>query len=217
MTKPLCAFNFDGVLVASGDSLRRAFYEKLSSLGYRFLRSPDDVTELLDENIADALISHGVTPDHLCAVWEDIALSTVHADVALVPGIAEMLAAVAPVCTLAIVSSNSGDAIRQVLGRLGILPRFSVISGGEGDVAKMQRLEACIRTAGATKECTLYVGSARGDLAEAREVGITTVGAAWGLQPEERLAAASPECIVHDPAELADLIRAFASSGRATA
>jgi len=215
MTKPLVIFDFDGVLVDTAEFLKKEFFAGLSALGYRFLRSPKEAEKLFQENIADALIAHGVTPEHLCAVWERVQQAERRADIQLAPGIEAMLEELHPLCTMAVVSVNGVELIREILGRCGVLRCFTSISGGDEDVAKVRRIAECVQAAGVSSDRAIAIGDTVGDIGEAREAGVTAVAAVWGLHSEKRLAQASPDCIVHTPAEIVDLVKAIAASGAA--
>jgi phosphoglycolate phosphatase len=212
MAKPLVIFDFDGVLVDTAASLKKMLYDEIRGLGYDFLRSPEDVVSLFDENIADALVGFGVTPDHLCAIWERVQDMGLVADTRVAAGVPEMLAALAPLCTMAIVSASSTAAIRETLTKLGIVSRFVSISGGDEEMIKVRRIRECAAAIGADAEKTLYIGDTAGDIREARDAGVMAVAATWGLHPAERLEAASPDCIVRTPAEIVDLVKALAQA-----
>ena len=49
------------------------------------------------------------------------------------------------------------------------------------------------------------MGDTVGDILEAREAGVCTVGAAWGWHGAERLLRAAPDHLAHSPSDLLDL------------
>jgi phosphoglycolate phosphatase len=50
------------------------------------------------------------------------------------------------------------------------------------------------------------VGDTVGDIVEARQAGVPSVAVTWGWHSEERLLAASPDVVAHDPQELVGIL-----------
>jgi phosphoglycolate phosphatase-like HAD superfamily hydrolase len=216
MSKPLVIFDFDGVLVDTVDLLEGEIRKKLAELGYDFMRDRGETLDLFEENILVALIEHGLTPHDMCVVWEHIQDVTQKADINPCPGIPAMLDRLKGRCDMAIVSSNSTDAIRSVIKRLGIESYFFKVSGGDEASGKATRIKACMDEMGVKPSRAFYVGDTVGDVSEAREAGVGSVAVAWGVHPFERLAGASPDCIMREPPELVDLIDAFSEEEEST-
>lgn len=206
MKKPLIIFDFDGVLADTVDFFAREASFIIKKLGYNFINSREDLFALFKDNIAVSLIEHGVTPVHMCAIWEHIQEAAKKEEIKLCPGVLEMLDALAPNCEMAIVSSNSSNTIRGVLTRFGIINRFRSISGGEDEFEKVDRIKKCLASACADPDFTFYVGDTLGDVDEAHQAGVNAVAAAWGWHPAEFLSTASPDLIIKKPQELVDYI-----------
>ncbi len=209
MGKPLVIFDFDGVLVDTVDFLEREIRSKLKELGYDFMDTKEGTLDLFEENIVVALIEHGLTPHHMCEVWEHMEKVTREGDIKPCHGVNVMLEALKGKCDMAIVSSNATDAINKVLGQLGMISYFFRVSGGEEASGKAVRIKACMDEVGVKPSRTFYVGDTVGDINEAKEAGVGSVAVSWGLHPVDRLASASPDCMVNEPSELVDFIRAF--------
>jgi HAD superfamily hydrolase (TIGR01549 family) len=209
MSKPLVIFDFDGVIVDTVDLLETEIRKKLTELGYDFMKDREKTLDLFEENIVVALIEHGLTPHDMCEVWEHIQDVTLRGDIKLCPGVRDMLDRLKVRCNMAIVSSNSNDAIARVLDRLGIASYFFKVSGGDEAAGKAMRIKACMDEIGVKPSRTFYVGDTVGDVGEAKEAGVASVAVAWGAYPADRLAGASPDCIMQEPPELVDLIEAF--------
>ena len=119
-------------------------------------------------------------------------------------------------CDMAIVSSNSTDAIRKIIERLGIESYFFKVSGGDEATGKAVRIKACMDEMGVKPSKTFYVGDTVGDVGEAKEAGVGSIAVAWGAYPLKRLAGAAPDCIMREPTELVDLIDAFSEEEEST-
>jgi HAD superfamily hydrolase (TIGR01549 family) len=210
MSRPLAIFDFDGVLVDSVKYLEVEIREKLRELGYAFMETRDETLDLFEENIMVALIEHGLTPHHMCAIWERIREATIEGDLKMCRGAADMLGRLRGVSHMAVISSNATDAITSVLSRLGVADVFSKISGGEEALGKSVRIKRCMEEVGVRSSHTFYIGDTVGDVHEAREAGVGSVAVTWGMHPEKRLALARPDLIVREPEEIVDLIRTVA-------
>ncbi|MBN1282356.1 MAG: HAD hydrolase-like protein [Proteobacteria bacterium] len=213
MDKPLVIFDYDGVLVDTTEFLEEQVHLKLAELGYDIPWSVDEMRNLFDENIIVALIEKGLSPRDMCTIWEHIQKVSQGVDVRLCKGVEPMLAALASKCSMAVISSNSTQAIRDVLSKKGILQSFFMVSGGDEEMGKVERMRRCMQSCGTKIENTFYVGDTVGDVREAHEAGIAAIAAAWGLHPAERLAGAQPEMIINDPSELVDFVNALAPQG----
>ncbi|MFH1829691.1 MAG: HAD family hydrolase [Pseudomonadota bacterium] len=210
MGKPLIIFDFDGVIVDTVKFLEAEIRKKLSELGYNFMESRKETLDLFEDNIVVALIEHGLTPEDMCAVWEHIQDVTEKGDIKLCAGIRKMLEELKDKCDMAIVSSNSSTAIRSVLDRLDVCSFFFAVSGGDEALSKTERIKRCMKELGTKPSRTFYVGDTVGDVHEAHEAGVAAIAVQWGMHPEERLKAASPEFIMKDPRTLMNMLSATA-------
>jgi pyrophosphatase PpaX len=67
-------------------------------------------------------------------------------------------------------------------------------------------LEALHRL-GASPEEAVYVGDSPFDIRAGNAAGVTTIAVGWGgIHPDERLLAAEPSALVHDPGEILGLV-----------
>jgi phosphoglycolate phosphatase len=74
-------------------------------------------------------------------------------------------------------------------------------------VSKTRRITAA-RSRFGPERPAWYVGDTVGDILEAREAGVRTVGAAWGWHGPERLGRVRPDRLAHEPQDLLDLFTA---------
>ena len=93
--------------------------------------------------------------------------------------------------------------MERVLEAHGVTGVTEVI-GADKDESKTRRIEAARSRFGAARPAW-YVGDTVGDIVEAREAGVRTVGAAWGWHGPERLGRVRPDHLAHEPQDLLDL------------
>jgi phosphoglycolate phosphatase len=145
---------------------------------------------------------------------------------AVIPGMVDVVRALAPQCTLAVLSSNGIEAIRRVLVGAGIATCFSHVFSGDVEprkAASMRRFLADQRYA-THRQCSpayqdgvdavklqaqevVLVTDTVGDVAEAREAGVRAIGVSWGMHTEKQLLDAGAERVALWPQELVAWLR----------
>lgn len=123
-----------------------------------------------------------------------------------IPGMVDVVRALAPHCTLAVISTNGIEAIRRILVDAGIATCFSHVFSGDVEPRKsvsMRRFLGDQRYA-AQRMCSpayhdgdgggaldagevVLVTDTVGDVAEATEAGVRSIGVSWGMHTEEQL------------------------------
>lgn len=147
---------------------------------------------------------------------------------ALIPGMVDVVRALAPQCTLAVVSTNGVEAIRRILVGADIATCFSHVFSGDVEPRKsvsIQRFLADQRYA-VHRMCSpeydehppaaapfdphdvVLVTDTVGDIVETRATGIRAIGVSWGMHNQEQLLAAGAERVALWPQELIAWLRA---------
>lgn len=144
----------------------------------------------------------------------------------LVPGMADVIHALAPGATLAVLSSNATSVIRRVLDEHGLQFCFAHVFGGDVEPDKTRGLQRFLADAaqGVGRRCapafdegaasprataadTVLVTDTVGDAEAARAVGVRVVGVSWGMHSPERLREAGAEFVAVWPQELVAYLR----------
>jgi phosphoglycolate phosphatase len=124
----------------------------------------------------------------------------------LVPGIAELVAALAPRVRLAVATSKPVRFAEPILRELGIRDAFAVVTGptpetdGEAKAATLAR--ALAELGGVDAARSLMIGDRRHDVAAALALGLVPVGVTWGFGSEAELREAGATAIARDVAAL---------------
>lgn len=193
MRYPLVIFDFDGTLadsfpffVAAHNALARR---------HRFREIADGEAEALRAMSTHALLSRSGLPAwRLPWVARDFTRAMAKAPrTPLFDGVPEVLQALhASGATLALVSSNSPDNIRRILGP-ELASLFVAIDGGASMFGKHRRLGRLIRRLGFATGDAIYVGDQTADADAARAAGVHFGAVAWGYATPEGLATAMPD------------------------
>lgn len=145
---------------------------------------------------------------------------------ALIPGMVDVVRALAPHCTLAVISTNGIEAIRRIVVDAGIATCFSHVFSGDVEPRKAVSIRRFLGDHGyaAQRLCAPAYHEARGgaalgadevvlvtdtvgDVIEAGEAGVRAIGVAWGMHTERQLLDAGAERVALWPQELVAWLR----------
>lgn len=193
MAYKLIAFDFDGTLANSFPFFMSVFGSLADAHGFRRV-SPEEAHSLRGVD-ARSVMRHVGLP-----LWKfprvALQFKTMMAaqidSIALFEGVGAMLRALsANGLTLAIVSSNSEENVRSVLGDLSDL--ISHYACGISVLGKRQHLAQLRKRSGDSAREMLYVGDELRDIEAARAEGIPFGAVAWGYTHFSALLAESPD------------------------
>ncbi len=130
----------------------------------------------------------------------------------LVSGIDHVISGLAAQHSLHIVTSGDEKSISLYLAQQNLLPHFKSVLGwqtSESKVEKFRLLGVDTKTA----HEHFFVTDTLGDLLQAAQIGLPSIGVSWGFHDEVRLARGNPLAVVHTPEQLiATLARHYANS-----
>ncbi len=193
-------FDFDGVIADSLDGQSGAFVDTMEEHGFHHLASPEQFLDLLDGNWFAALAAAGV-PRNVAGQVDD-SIGELPSP-KLFAGMAAVMEHLAEKHTVVVITSSRTGFVERVLKEHGVTAVAEVI-GSDRDVSKTRRIKAARGRFGPERPAW-YVGDTAGDIIEAREAGVRTVGAAWGWHGPERLGRVDPDRLAHEPQDLLDL------------
>jgi phosphoglycolate phosphatase len=204
----LVIFDFDGTLADSADWMIRTFNDMGQQFGLRQVTARE--VEMLRGRSNREIIAYlGVPMWKVPSIAAEMRrrVSTQAEQIPLFPGISEMLQAlrVGGVRT-AIVSSNSEENIRRILGE----PNASLIDDyecGASLFGKARKLRAVVARSGVAAQETICIGDETRDIEAAREARIASGAVLWGYARAEVLRSFSPSLTFTTISEIAALAR----------
>ncbi|HQG35270.1 MAG TPA: HAD family hydrolase [Syntrophales bacterium] len=209
VTSKLFLFDFDGVLVDSLDVYHQAVAWCLERIGMPFVKTQEEYVALFEDNFYAALAAKGVDLDAFSrALGEYAGRVDYYRDVKPFAAVLPVLADLCRDHVLAIISSNSAQAIGKIMARFHYNGCFRDILGSEFHWSKKAKIEHLVAKYGLAPADTFYVGDTTGDIREGRAAGVRTVAVAWGWHTRDALAAAEPDFLIAAPEELRALAAA---------
>ena len=201
MNKKLVIFDFDGVLVNTCDfwyRLHKEFnhdltWERFESMSHGNFR--DIYKEVLangdyvdppqgEEKYAEMLQTIASIEDILHDVV--LGLKSLH--------------------ELMIVSSGSEVTIRRFLEKENLDGCFSEILGFETHTSKKIKITSILEKYKIEKNNVVFITDTLGDVLEANECKISTIGVTWGLHKRETLEKGNVRAIIDDPTQLFETV-----------
>ena len=214
-------FDFDGTLVQTREASWKIFARTNAAFNLG-INSQQDFFRLLEDNLFLSLQRRCRDEEQAQQVAQHF-LAQLDADYApdLVPGMVDVIHALAGTCSLAVVSSNSTATIRRLVTRAHVAHCFSHVFGGDVEPDKRAVVRQFLadrsylvgrdcspeyreghRPAVASASDLVLITDTTGDVKHATECGVRAVGVAWGMHTEDRLLAAGAEFVAVWPQEL---------------
>jgi phosphoglycolate phosphatase len=222
-------FDMDGTLVQT----RAASWDVFQDTARAFelpIRSAEEFFELFRGNFyaslgtlcGDATVEAAVREHFLTGLRERYSP-------AFIPGMRDVVKALAAHYPLAVMSSNAMGAIRRILENEGLAQCFAHVFAGDVGASKEHQLQQILAepSYGNARHCSpsyvegdvnsaaevVLITDTVGDVTEARSCGVRAIGVAWGMHSSEALLEAGAECVAMWPQELiTSLLPAAATS-----
>lgn len=207
MAYRLFIFDFDGTLADSGPWAMKAINLAAAKFGY---------AQLSDEEIEAlrGLDNRAILKKLKVSMWRLPRIAAYFKKLAreaesppLFAGVAEMLRALQTQgATLAVVSSNSEEAIRRALGpeSAALFTHYACDASLFGKAPKFRSVLKASRT---HRRDAVAIGDETRDIEAARKAGIACGAVAWGYATPDLLRAHKPDHLFASPADIAALLK----------
>lgn len=214
-------FDLDGTLVQTRDASWRLFREtnKAFDLG---IETQEDYFSLLEDNLFASLrrvCADDERADEAARHFLNLLQTAYFPE--LVPGMCDVVRALAGTYSLAVLSSNAMSTIRRILTQANIAHCFSHVFAGDVEADKRASVRRFLhdQSYAVNRACSpayqeherpdtpnggevVLITDTVGDIRHAKECGIRSIGVAWGMHSEAQLLAAGAEMVAVWPQEL---------------
>ena len=190
-------FDFDGVIV---DSFAAAY--KINAARFNPLTA-EEYRRWFDGNIGEELKKR-LSENSVTYFFAEYA--TELGSMAIVPGIVEVIVALAQKYTLAIISSSHSSAIKKFLETHGLEKYFKEILGYDIETSKVIKIRTVMEESKISPNDCVLITDTLGDIREANEAGIKSLAVTWGYHDKETLESGSPYALATIPPELVSMV-----------
>ncbi|TFD49641.1 HAD family hydrolase [Cryobacterium frigoriphilum] len=219
-------FDLDGTLVQTRVASWQVFQQVNDEFGLG-IDTKEQYFDLLNGNLFEQIRELCDSTQRADAAIESF-MSRLGSDYfpVMIPGMVDVVHALAPTSVLAVLTSNLTSVIRRVLIGNGIEYCFAHVFGGDVEPNKTHGIRRFIADAaqGTGRRCsafydedapgiplgddqTVLVTDTIGDVEAALAAGIRAVGVSWGMHTEDQLTAAGAEFVAFWPQELVSYLR----------
>ncbi len=129
-------------------------------------------------------------------------------EIAMIPGMADVIRMLAKDFQLYIVSSNSRENIMSMLQQYNLTECFVDVEADIGLLKKTRRLRRFAKEHRLLPQETWYVGDEARDIEAAKHVGMPVVAVSWGYNNIHVLESHQPDALAFTPEELKDIVSA---------
>lgn len=204
MTFKLAIFDFDGTLADSAAWFTGVFNQLARRHGFREL-SEAEIAALRGRSSREIIRDMGVPAWRMPAIAADVRrrMAADAEAIALFEGVDPMLRSLKEAgLAVGVVSSNSEDNIRRILGphTAGTVDAFECGAGLFGKAAKFRKL---MKRLGVSPAETICIGDETRDIEAAKAVGAASGAVQWGYATPEVLSRFEPTLTFAAPGEIA--------------
>jgi phosphoglycolate phosphatase-like HAD superfamily hydrolase len=110
---------------------------------------------------------------------------------------------------LIIVSSASSVIISNFLEKENLAPCFKEILGYDFHSSKVVKINYLLDKYSVSPLNAVFITDTLGDVREANECNVSSIGVTWGLHKEHTLKIGNPKMIIENPIDLANAVEAI--------
>lgn len=201
-------FDFDGVILDSFSMYSKKWIE----LGKKHdAPVPDEESfrELFDGNFYDRLLKRYPHLNGDTDIFkESVKLTLKYArELNMFPKMQSVIKNLSKDYELFIITSTYTQAVEDSLNKNNMKELFKEVFGAEKGLSKEDKFNKAIEKYNLNKEDIIFITDTLGDIKEANQLGIKSIGVSWGYQNKKTLEKGKPYKIVSVPEELTKVIK----------
>ena len=196
-------FDFDGVIVDSL-GLVHATMRKLIP-GFAL----EEVKRIAEGNtINGAAARTGLPEKEWLQFWTDNYNPSVISQ-NIFDGVADAVRSLAEDYRLFVVSSTRKEPIEAYLAKHELTPCFKAVLGADLHASKAEKIRTIFAEHEGLPEESVFITDTLGDIREAREAGVDSIGVTWGYHGPELLRKGKPYALVDTPEGLLNAVARY--------
>ena len=200
--KRVLILDYDGTIVDSLKNVCEGFNYAAKRFGLRE-RTKKEVASLYLDNIYDSLVKIGIPKEKLPDFMSDMRDKYSENKVKVFPKMKEIIDLLRKENKVLIITSNYEKTITEPIKENDI--EVDEILGAEKGLSKVEKIGVLKREYPDAE--IFYIGDTVGDMKEAREAGVKSIGVSWGYHSRKTLEKAKPDYIADKPEELLEIVK----------
>lgn len=200
--KKILLFDFDGVIVNTFDMAFGLSQEMGQGL------SKDEYRKCFEGNIYEK--TQDAIGEEIDMIYDEVWFAKYTSkmlEIAPVSGMLDAIIELEKEYTLIVISSSITSPIKQYLEKHNIGSHFDKVFGADVHRSKTEKIKMVFDQYNAKPEDCIFITDTLGDMREAREAGVDSIGVTWGFHEKERLEKGNPVKIVDTVDHLVEVIR----------
>ena len=199
-------WDFDGTLADTLTVGLRIYNRLAQERGFRPITDPHAVRHMSFREFTSAhKIGLHRVPSAFAAFIQELKAKA--DSISLCTGVADCVQQISSFGLMqAVVSSNSAETIRRCLQANDVLQHFQTVSGTMKIFGKETRIRKAVKELNVSADRALYVGDELRDIEAARAADVDVASVTWGLNSADALLKDSPNYLLSEPQELAELV-----------
>lgn len=207
MIKPFILFDFDGVIA---DSFKPAF--EVNRIICPQL-TEDDYRKRFEGNINDwesVVYGHNEECRHDVDFFAEY-IPKMKSEVSIVNGMQEVIKQLSQSYTLVVISSMITSSIQEFMKNHNLMICFVEIMGNDIHIKKTEKIKMILKKYMIVSERCVFITDTLGDMREASQMEVGSIGVSWGFHKPETLIKGEPFRIVEKPIDLPTAVKDYFS------
>ena len=204
----LLIFDFDGVLADTLDDMLRYAEEVCSQLGHPCKPTKGDLDAVermeFDEFARQLKLPEEKIKDFTRRNFE--LFTSRQQPLKIFDGIRDVVAQLSATSKIGIVTGNASEVVWDFLDYYGLTEYVDIVLGADDSGSRSEKILKAADSIGEPGGEIYMVGDAASDIRAARRASVKSVAVTWGHQSREKLEVAQPDCLVHSPEGLLQLL-----------
>ncbi len=198
-------FDYDGTILNSMDVVYKEYNKIADKYGMKKVASFKDFMLLYDTNIYDSFFKLGLDKNRVKEFISDFRRPLIEADdeLDLFDKMNDVVERISKKNKIIVITSNVTEVVQHSINNHGVKGVSEVI-GGDKEISKVKKIKSIIEKYHGRQ--IYYVGDTKGDIVEAKKVGVIAIAVTWGHHSKKKLSEAGADFIVYKPEELLKIL-----------
>jgi len=203
--KKVILFDYDGTILDSMGLVYSSYNGIAGKYGMKKIESLKEFIKLYDKNIYESFFELGLDKKRVGEFIKDFRKPLIEADsdLKVFDGMRKIVEKVSKKYKVIIITSNMTEVVEHSLKNHKIKMVREVV-GGDKEISKIKKIKKILER---FPGCEIYyVGDTKGDMIEAKKMGVKAIAVSWGHHSRKKLEEAGADFIVDKPEELLEIL-----------